>query len=168
MEDQFRKWYLENRISIEQYPALTEEQQKILKGEICPYCKGKSEYVDSSVIYGKSYGMIYLCRPCDAYVGVHKGTSDALGRMGNRKLRTLKKEAHLYFDVIWKEGHFKRKDAYRWLSVHLGIPKTYTHIGHFSEETLKKVIYLSKQFLNDMRRADIDNGIDVKRPHYDL
>lgn len=168
MSETFIEWYLKNRITIEQYPPLTEEQQKIIKGEMCPYCKSKSEYVDSSVIYGKSYGMIYLCRPCDAYVGVHKGTSDALGRMANRGLRELKKEAHSYFDVIWKEGHFKRKDAYRWLSVRLGIPKPYTHIGYFSEKTLKEVIYLSKQFLNDMRRLDMDFGADVKRPHYEL
>lgn len=33
----------------------------ILSGKICPYCGNRTEYVDSSVIYGRSYGMIYLC-----------------------------------------------------------------------------------------------------------
>ena len=47
----------------------------ILSGKICPYCGNRTEYVDSSVIYGRSYGMIYLCWDCMAYVGVHKGTA---------------------------------------------------------------------------------------------
>lgn len=42
---------------------------------VCPYCGRVAKYVDSSVIYyGHSYGMAYLCRPCNAYVGVHHGT----------------------------------------------------------------------------------------------
>lgn len=35
---------------------------EILTGKICPYCGKPTEYVDSSIIYGRSYGMIYLCR----------------------------------------------------------------------------------------------------------
>ncbi|MBL0255764.1 MAG: hypothetical protein IPQ27_12795, partial [Chitinophagaceae bacterium] len=46
-------------------------------GLVCPYCGNKTEYIDSSFIYGKSYGMIYICKPYDAYVGVHKGTDTA-------------------------------------------------------------------------------------------
>lgn len=45
---------------------------EIITGKVCPYCGKPTEYVDSSVIYGRSYGMIYLCRDCRAYVGVHK------------------------------------------------------------------------------------------------
>ena len=44
----------------------------------CDYCGRETEYVDSKVIYGKSYGKIYLCRNCMAYVGVHKGTDKPL------------------------------------------------------------------------------------------
>lgn len=75
---------------------------EILTGKICPYCGKPTEYVDSSVIYGYSYGMIYLCRDCRAYVGVHKGTDLALGRLANAELREAKKEAHFYFDQIAK------------------------------------------------------------------
>lgn len=47
-----------------------------MKEVYCDYCGRRAEFVDSKVIYGKSYGMIYLCRcrPGYAYVGVHKGT----------------------------------------------------------------------------------------------
>ena len=59
----------------------------------CDYCGRETEYVDSKVIYGKSYGKIYLCRNCMAYVGVHKGTDKPLGRLANAELRNWKKAA---------------------------------------------------------------------------
>jgi hypothetical protein len=57
---------------------------EILSGKICPYCKAKTSFVDSSLIYNKSYGMIYICFECDAYVGCHKGTDKAKGSLANR------------------------------------------------------------------------------------
>lgn len=115
-----------------------------MQGKICPYCKSDSEYVDSVVVYGVSYGMIYLCRSCDAYCGVHKGTDEALGRLANKELRYWKKKAHEHFDKIWKEGLLKRKKAYSELSTYLGIPRKYTHIGMFSVSTCKSVVEWSK------------------------
>lgn len=29
---------------------------EILTGKVCPYCGKAAEYVDSSIIYGRSYG----------------------------------------------------------------------------------------------------------------
>lgn len=128
---------------------LTDVQKKIIKGRICPYCKRETEYVDSSVIYGKSYGMIYLCKPCDAYCGVHKGTNKALGRVANAELRHWKKEAHEHFDKLWKFKYWKRTAAYRELSNYLNIPSKYTHIGMFSVETCKKVVQWSIEKLKE-------------------
>lgn len=76
----------------------------INKGLICPYCNSKTEYIDSKYIYGTSYGMIYICKPCDAYVGVHKGTDNALGRLADKRLRKAKKDAHYFFDKIARTG----------------------------------------------------------------
>lgn len=81
---------------------------EILTGKVCPYCGKPTEYVDSSIIYGRSYGMIYLCRECRAYVGVHKGTDQALGRLANAELREAKKETHFYFDQISKTNLITR------------------------------------------------------------
>lgn len=125
--------------------TLNEIQIDILQGKICPYCKEKTQYVDSAIIYGKSYGMIYLCKPCDAYTGVHKGTDKALGRLANKELRYWKKQAHKYFDILWKEGDEKRGDVYKRLAKELDIPIDYCHIGMFSIETCKKVIEWSKK-----------------------
>lgn len=120
--------------------TLTPRQELIYQGKLCPYCGRTTEYIDSTVIYGKSYGMIYMCSPCLAWVGVHKGTDRALGRLADRELREWKVRAHNKFDPLWKSGLFSRKAAYKWLSEQLGIPPEYTHIGYFSVDTCKRVI----------------------------
>ena len=99
----------------------------------CDYCGRETEYVDSKVIYGKSYGKIYLCRNCMAYVGVHKGTDKPLGRLANAELRNWKKAAHAVFDPLWKYGRFRghRNAAYAWLAQKMGLPVEKTHIGMF-------------------------------------
>jgi hypothetical protein len=124
---------------------LTDKQIQILQGKICPYCGKETEYIDSNKIYGRDYGMLYFCQPCYAYCGVHKGTDNSLGRLANKELRYWKKQAHKYFDVIWKSGNIKRNEAYKELSKHLQIPSEYCHIGMFSVNTCKKVVEWSKQ-----------------------
>lgn len=127
----------------------------------CPYCNSKVEYKDSSIIYSKSYGMIYICSnypSCDAYVGVHKGTSIALGRLANDSLRKLKKEAHLYFDTMWKHkltkgDHRARIKAYKWLSEEMNIERNKTHIGYFDEEQCRKVINLCKPWYCKIKKS---------------
>lgn len=59
-------------------------KKKLVPREVyCDYCGRRAEFVDSKIVYGKSYGMMYLCRHCMAYVGVHKGTSRPLGRLAD-------------------------------------------------------------------------------------
>lgn len=65
----------------------------------CDYCGRETEYVDSKVIYGKSYGKIYLCRNCMAYVGVHKGTDKPLGRLANAELLRKKRKETVMEDT---------------------------------------------------------------------
>lgn len=141
-------------------PSASIGQNRLLyAGLVCPYCGNNTEYIDSSVIYGKSYGMIYLCSPCDAYVGVHKGTDKALGRLANKELRELKKEAHFYFDQIaktklinkiWKEyipNLGNRNKAYLWLSKQMGIDREYCHIGMFNVEQCRQAIEICRVFV---------------------
>jgi hypothetical protein len=130
---------------------LTNEQKQIYAGKICPYCYSPSEYVDSSVIYGTSYGMVYYCRNCDAYVGVHEGTDDAKGRLANKELREWKMKAHAAFDPLWQNRIFRRGAAYKWLSKELGIPKDYTHIGMFSVDTCKRTVEIIDTYLTELK-----------------
>ena len=105
----------------------------------CQYCGKNAHYVDSKVIYGKSYGMIYLCKPCRAYVGVHKGTDKPLGVLANAELREWKKKAHGSFDKLWNNRK-ERKKMYKWLSVQMGKEEKDTHIGMFSVEECMQVV----------------------------
>ena len=140
------------------YINLTNEQKQILRGKICPYCHIPTKYISSVEIYRVDYGMIYFCPKCRAYVGVHKGTNRAKGRLANEELRKSKIEAHYYFDQIYKLGIMKRKDAYKWLSKQLGIPKEYTHIGMFSPATCNKVVEISKKLLG--KRTNNNNNYE--------
>ena len=134
--------------------------KEIYEGKICPYCCKHTEYIDSSFVYGKSYGMIYICKPCDAYVGVHKGTDKSLGRLANKELRMAKKEAHFYFDKIaktslineiWREyipNLTNRQKAYLWLSKQMDIDRELCHIGMFTLPQCKKVVEICKPFVS--------------------
>ena len=59
----------------------------------CDYCGRPAQLTDSAIVYGRSYGLIYYCAPCQAWVGVHKGTTTPLGRLANHELREWKKAA---------------------------------------------------------------------------
>ena len=47
---------------------------------LCPYCgKPATLLEDSSPIYrGTNFGPVFICWPCEAWVGVHKGTHKPL------------------------------------------------------------------------------------------
>lgn len=70
---------------------------------VCPYCKRTAVLVDSEIIYRRSYGMIWTCDNCDAYVGCHKGTIKPLGTLANFALRWKRILTHQMFDALWKK-----------------------------------------------------------------
>lgn len=109
----------------------------------CPYCGHKVNLVDSKIVYGRSYGMIYLCSwfpVCDAYVGVHKGTNKPLGRLANAELREWKKKAHASFDPLWKTKKLSRSGSYLFLQDLMGVTGDKAHIGMFDVPECKKVV----------------------------
>ena len=97
---------------------------------------------DSSKIYGKDYGKIFMCTNCNAFVGVHKKSKKPLGTLANSILRTKRKETHQVFDRFWKDNNMSRTEGYKWLSKEMGIPFKSTHIGYFELEECQKVIDL--------------------------
>jgi hypothetical protein len=149
--------------------TLLEYQQAIYAGKLCPYCKDSTLFVSRSEIYSRpEHGMIYLCRPCQAWVSVHKGTDKAMGRLANWQLRNWKKEAHKWFDPIAKSGlinkiwpkHLKktprRKKAYIWLARQMSKDFKFTHIGMFDIEDCKEVVQICKPLVEQLApRADL-------------
>lgn len=118
-----------------------EEQPKI-----CPFCQGRIKYTSNSEIYGKEYGngKCYLCKKCDAYVGVHNNTNIALGIIANKKMRTLKKECHEIFDRLWINGK-QRNQLYHKLSKLMNIERKHCHFGHFDIPELEKALKILKE-----------------------
>ena len=121
------------------------------KPTICRYCGSPVVYTSNAEIYGKEYGTgkCYLCRNCRAFVGVHPGTDTPLGTLANEELREWRKEAHFWFDRIWKKPTriTTRYNAYGYLAKKMGLPRGETHIGMFEIEQCKKVIKFSKEKL---------------------
>ena len=66
----------------------------------CPYCDGVIEFLSSSesIYHGRDYGPVYICKPCQAWVGCHRGTIKPLGRLADKELRRAKIAAHDAFD----------------------------------------------------------------------
>lgn len=122
---------------------LSREHIDIINAKICPYCKSFTRVSNEEYVYGRTYKDrdVIICSKyplCDSYVGTHDD-GKPLGRLANKSLRLAKKEAHKYFDKLWKEKHIKRSYAYKLMSLYLGIPPKYTHIGMFKESTCKDV-----------------------------
>jgi hypothetical protein len=115
----------------------------------CPYCQRQPELVTGEAVYPHLPelwdGNFYLCRPCGAYVGCHKGTTNALGRLADAELRRAKMAAHKAFDGYWKPLGVQRGAAYRWLAEQLGIDRKECHIGLFNVEQCGRVIELVRR-----------------------
>ena len=135
---------------------------------ICPYCSKPAVLVDSVVVYRRSYGMIWHCAPCRAWVGVHKGTIKPLGRLANEELRQWKIKAHAAFDPLWQakfrhraaggagktgtpggasyKPAFARGSGYSWLATQMQIDKKDCHIGMFDVEQCKQVVQICSKY----------------------
>lgn len=119
-----------------------------MNNPICPYCLKESNLVGGLTIYPHRNDLrdkhFYQCAPCDAYVGCHPNTKNALGRLANAELRKAKMSAHAAFDHIWKSGKKKRGSAYAWLSDAIGISKKDCHIGMMDVADCLKVVEVCK------------------------
>lgn len=116
---------------------------------ICPYCARPAVLTDSAVVYGRTFGMVWLCTPCDAWVGCHKNSKNhkPLGRLANKELRHWKVRAHAAFDPLWKRkmmaGSSKgkaRNAGYKWLAKRMGIKERDCHIGMFDVEQCRQAV----------------------------
>ena len=121
---------------------------------ICPYCGETSELKSTAVIYGgRDFGLAYICKnypTCDAYVGVHRGTTKSKGTLANAELRELRKECHAIFDPIWKRGDMKRGRMYAELAKAMDLKEV--HFGSFTVDQCKFFLKISGEiFYEDSR-----------------
>ncbi len=135
---------------------------EIITGRVCPYCAGKPQLMDSEAIYGRSYGLIWACLSCSAWVGVHKGSERPLGRLANAELREWKKKAHAAFDPLWKKKiaqgtkRFQaRTAAYEWLAGQMKLTRELCHIGMFDVRECRRVVDICQQFYQPINTTNV-------------
>jgi len=137
--------------------------QEILKGKRCPYCHCGTELVTGDVIYPARvdddprpyylYKKYYRCTIDKShYVGTYDDNVTSLGRLADPELRELKRQGHGIFDPLWKnKSHFKNsREAYKWLSKMMKMPKKRTHFGMFTIEECKRAIGFCQELVNEM------------------
>lgn len=124
---------------------------------ICPYCshpavllKGSQMPFRGNAAYDDRY--FWVCEPCNAWVGCHKGGNRAFGELANRHVRRLRREVHHAFDPIWEADQGRgrsrfqsREKAYRWLADKLGIDREACHIGMFDETACVVALAILRQ-----------------------
>jgi hypothetical protein len=123
---------------------------------LCPYCSSRMLLKDSSVVYGKSFGDIFVCEQypaCDTYVGTHKAghmKGQPLGTPANAELRNARKLLHEKFDPLWKHCYLTRGVAYQLLAKSMQIPEEECHIAMFNlvrcREAWKHTVELHKKY----------------------
>jgi hypothetical protein len=118
---------------------------------LCPYCRRRSELMDSAAVYGegRSYGPMWVCARCEAWVGCHKNSSDyaPLGRLANGPLRKLKMRVHDLLDPWWRDQtvgttFFRRKAMYALLAEEMRIPKRECHVADFDDAKCEHAIFI--------------------------
>ena len=132
---------------------------------ICPYCQKPAKLIDSAAVYnGRSYGLIWDCRPCDAYVGVHKGTENALGTLANHETRRARMRAHAAFDPLWQREGMSRKGAYGLMQAVMGMTAEEAHISRMTVEQCHRLIHALGR---DRQKPRIDSKPGVATPRTD-
>ena len=123
----------------------------------CPYCERHAQMVTGDQIYGEgrfTERFFYLCPPCMAYVGTHKGTNQPLGALADARTREARKCAHAAFDPLWKRKMLKdnvnkfiaRSSGYKWLAKALEIEPESCHIGMMTEEQCNRVVEICSKY----------------------
>ena len=121
-------------------------------GVTCNYCGKSAQLCSGSEVYPHRKDLwnrrFWVCKPCDARVGCHRGSITPLGRLANAELRKAKMEAHAAFDPLWRDKPRilgDRRTAYLWLARQLRLTEHECHIGMFDVERCAEVVRICKE-----------------------
>lgn len=115
----------------------------------CNYCGNSAVLATGKTIYphipNLAHLKFWLCSPCGAYVGCHRGTEEPMGLLANGETRKWRQKAHAAFDPIWKRGGISRVIAYSRLAELMGLTKDECHIGRFGVSDCQRLIEVVKR-----------------------
>src|SRR3990167_5638953 len=107
---------------------------------ICPYCQKEALWCENKTIYGRNFGdsyMVWLCKPCGAYVGCHNNTQQPKGTLANKEMREWRIKAHAVIDPLWQTNKYKRGTVYARLKDAFGKE---IHVGEADVQLCKDII----------------------------
>ena len=86
----------------------------------------------------------------------------AVGELADPKLRSLRRQAHAYFDQLHLSGLMSKQVAYQWLSNITCTPLKRAHIGFLREYNCQLVIDESRKLL-DMKHIPYPREKEARR-----
>ncbi len=108
---------------------------------LCTYCGSTAAATRLNKVYGGHFTddpRIWYCGSCDAYV--RRTPIGIDGIFADRSLRQLRMLLHDEFDKLWRGGSMTRTEAYRWLSLELGIERKFAHFRYLNEQQCNLVM----------------------------
>jgi len=112
---------------------LTEFHLRVLRGQVCPYCKSKVGIIQvlnkTEIIVGSSayFGCVNYPK-CDSYTISKSTIFVPLGRLANKPLRIERTRAYKQFNKLKERFSMTESEIYAELSEALKTPIEYTHI----------------------------------------
>lgn len=103
--------------------------------------------MDSKRIYRRSYGLIWICWSCRAWVSC-RANGTPRGPLANAELRSWRRRAHLAFDRLWRTPE-ERTEAYTWLSQQMRVHPQACHIAQFNKYQCETAIELCHKLRED-------------------
>ena len=125
----------------------------------CRYCNGPVELVENSEIYRRNYGKwpyAYLCRPCNAYVGLHPNTLIPLGSLADGELRRARKTSKELFYAYVKDFALTRSQGYAHLAAAMGIHGKHRHFGMFEQDQCELAVQKIQELYTERKKEQED------------
>jgi len=100
-------------------------------------------------------GPFYGCSRFPVCKGTHGAHHDGrpLGKPADKETRLARIQAHRVFDLIWKEKHRTRSQAYAWMRKKLKLSQSEAHIGLFGLTECEHLIQCVKEDFPMLRNA---------------
>ena len=100
---------------------------------------------------------------------VYRNEAEQLKFKERRNFTTWREKTEFYFDKLWRDAKFfGRIEGYVWLSNELKLTSKQAHINHLTNEQCDTATKLCQQILNDLRRIDLDLGVEPETPYYEI